>query len=200
MGAAPYRQQIMQIIGVGVACLVMAPILQLLHDQYVIGSKELAAPQAKLFASLASGFFGDGTIAWDMVKYGAVVGVAVLILDAVLKRTGSTFRAHLMPIAVGIYLPFELATPILAGGLIAHFLSKGQSEEEAEKTLRPGVLFSSGVIAGESLTGIGLAAIAAAGTKKLDLGLDPSLVMAATFVAVFGTLWLFTRNGRRRTA
>ena len=200
VGAAPYRQQIMQVIGVGVACLVMAPVLQLLHDQYVIGSKELAAPQAKLFASLASGFFGDGTIAWDMVKYGAGLGVLVLIADAFLKRSGSTFRAHLMPIAVGIYLPFELATPILAGGLIAHFLSKGQSDEEAEKTLRPGVLFSSGVIAGESLTGIALAGIAAAGTKKLDLGIDPTIVALATGIAVFATIWLFARNGRRKVA
>lgn len=200
VGAAPYRQQIMQIIGVGVACMVMAPVLQLLHDQYVIGSRELSAPQAQLFASLAKGFFGDGVIAWDMVRFGAGLGVIVLIIDAFLKRAGSAFRAHLMPIAVGIYLPFELATPILIGGLIAHLLSKGQSEEQAESTLRPGVLFSSGVIAGESLTGIALAGLAAAGIKKLDLGVDSTLVMAATFIAVFATIWLFARYGARRAA
>ena len=200
VGAAPYRQQIMQIIGVGVACLVMAPVLQLLHDQYVIGSKELAAPQAKLFASLASGFFGDGTIAWDMVRYGAGLGVSVLVIDYFLERAGSSFRAHLMPIAVGIYLPFELATPILAGGLIAYFLSRGLEAEEADRTLRPGILFSSGVIAGESLTGIGLAGLAAMGTKKLDLGIDPTVMMVSTFLAVIVTLFLFTHCGRRRSA
>ena len=62
VGASPYRQQIMQIIGVGVASLVMAPIMQLLHENTPggIGGRELSAPQAGLFASLANGFFGDG--------------------------------------------------------------------------------------------------------------------------------------------
>ena len=69
VGASPYRQQIMQIAGVAVASLVMAPIMQLLHENTPggIGGRELAAPQAGLFASLAKGFFGDGVLPWDMV-------------------------------------------------------------------------------------------------------------------------------------
>ena len=83
VGSRPYRQQIMQIIGVGVASLVMAPILQLLHENTPggIGGRELAAPQAGLFASLANGFFGDGNLPLDMVAIGAVLGILILTLD-----------------------------------------------------------------------------------------------------------------------
>ena len=80
VGSRPYRQQIMQIIGVGVASLVMAPILQLLHENTPggIGGRELAAPQAGLFASLANGFFGDGNLPLDMVAIGAVLGLSLI--------------------------------------------------------------------------------------------------------------------------
>lgn len=198
VGAAPYRQQIMQIIGVATACVVMAPVLQLLHEHGGgIGSKALPAPQAGLFASLAEGFFGGGHLPWDMVGWGAGLGVAVLIVDQVLKSAGSSFRAHLMPIAVGIYLPFELATPILVGGLIAHVLSRGMTEEEADVALRPGVLFASGAIAGESLTGIGLAILASASIQAPDLGLDGGLITGLTGLATIVTITLFHRYGKR---
>ena len=89
VGASPYRQQIMQIIGVGVASLVMAPIMQLLHENTPggIGGRELAArPEAGLFASLADGFFGDGELPWDMVAIGAVLGIVILIWIIFLKK------------------------------------------------------------------------------------------------------------------
>lgn len=198
VGAAPFRQQIMQILGVATACLVMAPVLQLLHEHGGgIGSKALPAPQAGLFASLAKGFFGEGHLPWDKVGWGVGLGVAVLVVDFALRRSGARFRAHLMPIAVGIYLPFELATPILVGGLIAHFLSRGMTEREADEALRPGVLFASGAIAGESLTGIGLAILASASIKAPDLGLGDGLVTGLTGLAALVTVILFARYGRR---
>ena len=126
LGAAPFRQQIMQIAGVFVAAFVMSPVLNLLHNNIEggIGGRELSAPQASLFASLARGFSGEGQLPWDMIGYGVLVGIVILIVDWYLKSTGKKFRAHLMPIAVGMYLPFGLATPILIGGLIAHFHTK----------------------------------------------------------------------------
>jgi putative OPT family oligopeptide transporter len=192
VGASPFRQQIMQILGVFVAAFVMAPILTLLHENTAdglgIGGRELPAPQAGLFASLAEGFFGDGNIPWDMVIYGAILGVAILGIDEYLKRSGAKFRAYLMPIAVGMYLPFGLATPILIGGLIAWFYTRGKPEEEHESTLHRGVLFASGVIAGEALTAVGIAAFAAFGMKALDLGQSPEttnmLSIAAAVLAV----------------
>lgn len=200
VGASPYRQQIMQIIGVAVACGVMAPVMQLLHEHGGgIGSKELPAPQAGLFASLAEGFFGDGVLPWDMVAWGVGLGVAVLVVDRVLKASGARFRAHLMPIAVGIYLPFELATPILVGGLIAWALSRGRTDAEADEVLRPGVLFASGAIAGESLTGIALAILASAQLAPPDLGLGESAITILTAAVAIATALLFTRYGKRWT-
>jgi putative OPT family oligopeptide transporter len=193
VGASPRKQQMMQIAGVAAASLVMAPVLQLLHANTPggIGGRELAAPQASLFASLARGFFGDGHLPWNMVVIGAILGVIILLIDHRLQLKKINFRAHLMPIAVGVYLPFELATPILAGGLLAHFFTKGDGEDLAERKLRRGVLFASGAIAGESLMGIGLAFLASLGIARLALQLNEMLTTSLTICAVLIILYLF---------
>ena len=198
VGASPYRQQIMQIAGVAVASLVMAPIMQLLHENTPggIGGRELAAPQAGLFASLAKGFFGDGALPWNMVLIGCALGAIILVIDYILETKSSSFRLYLMPVAVGIYLPFGLSTPILIGGLMAHFiLSENKSKAEPDSILQRGILLSSGLIAGESLMGILLAFIAGAGIQNLDLNLDPTLVSALTFVITLITIyWVYIQS------
>ena len=198
VGASPYRQQIMQIAGVAVASLVMAPIMQLLHENTPggIGGRELAAPQAGLFASLAKGFFGDGILPWNMVLIGCALGAIILVIDYILEIKSSSFRLYLMPVAVGIYLPFGLSTPILIGGLMAHFiLSENKSKAEPDSILQRGILLSSGLIAGESLMGILLAFIAGAGIQNLDLNLDSSLVSALTFVIALITIyWVYVQS------
>ena len=198
VGASPYRQQIMQIAGVAVASLVMAPIMQLLHENTPggIGGRELAAPQAGLFASLAKGFFGDGILPWNMVLIGCALGAIILVIDYILETKSSSFRLYLMPVAVGIYLPFGLSTPILIGGLMAHFiLSENKSKAEPDSILQRGILLSSGLIAGESLMGILLAFIAGAGLQNLDLILNSSLVSALTFVIALITIyWLYVQS------
>ena len=198
VGASPYRQQIMQIAGVAVASLVMAPIMQLLHENTPggIGGRELAAPQAGLFASLAKGFFGDGILPWDMVLIGCGLGSIILIIDYILETKNSNFRLYLMPVAVGIYLPFGLSTPILIGGLMAHFILSGnKSKGEPDSILQKGILLSSGLIAGESLMGILLAFIAGAGIQNLDLNLDPTLVSSLTFVIALITIyWVYIQS------
>ena len=198
VGASPFRQQIMQIIGVGVASLVMAPIMQLLHENTPggIGGRELAAPQAGLFASLANGFFGDGNLPWDMVSIGASLGIVLLIFDTFLEKNKSTFRLHVMPVAVGMYLPFGLSTPILIGGIIAHYINrKNKTDEESEISLQNGILVSSGLIAGESLMGIMLAFIAGAGIKSLNLGINPIVTTALTFITmIVFVLWFYKES------
>ena len=192
VGATPYRQQTMQIAGVAVASLVMAPIMQLLHENTPggIGGRELAAPQAGLFASLAKGFFGDGVLPWNMVLIGCALGIIILIVDFILESKDSDFRLHLMPVAVGIYLPFGLSTPILIGGIIAHIiLSENKTKGEPDNILQRGILLSSGLIAGESLMGILLAFIASAGIQNLSLNLDSSLISALTFVIALITIY-----------
>jgi putative OPT family oligopeptide transporter len=195
VGATPWRQQAMQIAGIAVAAVVMAPVLQLLHDAYTIGSRELAAPQASLFASLARGFFGDGELPWGMVLFGVAAGLATLAIDRGLERSGSEFRAHLMPVAVGIYLPLGLSVPILIGGLIAHFHGRGASGAEAlQQRLARGVLFASGIIAGESLMGVVIALLVSAGFAGLALGAGLSGLV--TLAAALGLLAFFYQQTR----
>ena len=184
LGAAPFRQQIMQIAGVCVAALIMSPVLNLLNNNVEggIGGRELSAPQASLFASLARGFSGETALPWGMIAIGVVVGSIVLVVDEYLKRRGGSFRAHLMPIAVGMYLPFGLAIPMLIGGIIAHLHSRGTPSTDHGRVLHSGVLFSSGVIAGEALMSVGLACLTALGVQSLDLGLSTGVVTTISIV------------------
>ena len=201
VGSSPYRQQIMQIAGVAVASLVMAPIMQLLHETTPggIGGRELAAPQAGLFASLANGFFGDGVLPWSMVAIGSIIGAVILVGDSLLESKKTDFRLHLMPIAVGMYLPFGLSTPILIGGLLAHFiLSKDDSNQAPDNVLQKGVLLSSGLIAGESLMGILLAFVAGAGIQSLNLNIDANLITGLTLLAALGTIWWLYNSAKSK--
>ena len=189
VGASPRRQQLMQIAGVGVAALVMAPVLQLLHDYTPggIGGKELAAPQAQLFASLAQGFFGTGQLPWKLVGIGAGIGIGLVGLDRLLSARQTSFRAYPMPIAVGMYLPVGLSVPIFLGGILSVLLAR----HEGDQPSRPSVLLASGAIAGESLMGVGIALLASLGVSRLDLILSHSIQTRFTVVAVVATLFFF---------
>ncbi len=173
VGASPRSQQIMQVIGVVTAAFVMAPVMTILHQGSLlngtggIGSKDLPAPQAGLFASLADGFFGESTLPKEMVLIGMVVGVIILIIDGFLCRRNSTVRLHVMPVAVGIYLPFGLAVPIVLGGVIRSLVDRGDKTETGDHTHR-GILMTSGLIAGESLIGVALGIVAWLGMSTLD--------------------------------
>ncbi|MEZ4290843.1 MAG: oligopeptide transporter, OPT family, partial [Myxococcota bacterium] len=197
VGASPARQQTMQLLGIVLAAFVMAPVLQLLHDAYGIGSRELAAPQASLFASLARGFFGGESLPWGLVGAGGVLGVGVLAVDAVLARRGVGFRLHLMPIAVGLYLPFGIAVPILVGGLV-EWLGRRAAPAGDEASARRGVLFASGVVAGEALVGVAIAALVAFGLAP-ELG-GWSGEGPATFVAAVLIVTAFVRAVRAPSA
>jgi putative OPT family oligopeptide transporter len=169
LGATPWKQQLMQGLGVISSVLVMAPILNLLLVAYGIGvptaehPNPLAAPQATLMQSVADGVFKGG-LPWDMVIIGAAVGISIIVVDEVLKARGASFRAPVLAVAVGIYLPLELSVPICIGGLIAHYANRVNARRGVADALRPGVLFAAGLITGEALLGI-LIAIPIAGGK-----------------------------------
>jgi putative OPT family oligopeptide transporter len=163
VGATPWRQQVMQAVGVVAAVVLMAPILNLLLNAYGIGAptqerpNSLLAPQATLMASVAQGVFGGG-LPWRMVFVGVGIGAVIIVVDEVLKARGSTWRAPVLAVAVGIYLPLELSIPILLGGIIAKIASHGQGTVEAPaKAGNVGVLFAAGLITGEALIGIFMA-------------------------------------------
>ena len=165
VGATPYKQQIMQGVGVIAAAFVMAPVLTLLLNAYGIGAptpehaNPLSAPQATLMAAVAGGVFGDG-LPWTMVIVGMLVAAVVIATDIMLEKRGSNFRTPVLAVAVGIYLPLELSVAIFFGGLIAwaterYFAKHGSSGKEVGD--RHGLLFAAGLITGEALLGILLA-------------------------------------------
>ncbi len=170
VGATPKNQQFGQVLGVVIPAFVIAPVLSVLQKAYGIGSSELPAPQATLFASIARGMFTEATLPWIMVEIGALVGIALVIIDEFLRRSGSGFRAHIMPVAVGIYLPLGLAVPILTGGVIQKLVrmaARKRGDEEA--AVHRGILFGSGLIAGEAIMGI-IVAFLIVGGMSLPLG------------------------------
>ncbi len=166
VGATPWRQQVMLAIGAVSSAAVMAPVLNLLLEAYGIGTPAregvtaLPAPQATLMASVAKGIFGGG-LPWGMIAIGATVGVIVIVIDEQLRRRHATWRAPILAVAVGIYLPLELSTPIFAGGLLAWAVDRWHQRHrpgtEIEPLRQTGLLFAAGLIAGEAILGVLLA-------------------------------------------
>ncbi len=167
VGATPWKQQVMQLVGTVSAAVVMAPVLMLLQKAYGFAGHSsatenaLIAPQANLIASVAKGVF-EGGLPWNYVFIGMVMAVVVIALDEYLMWKGSSFRMPVLAVAIGIYLPLELEVPIFAGGLIHYVIKKrherrGTAEDMIEKSARSGLLFASGLITGEALVGILLA-------------------------------------------
>ena len=204
VGASPRKQQIMQILGVVVAAFVMAPVMTVLHEGSLnnglggIGGRDLTAPQAVLFTAIVNGFFGDGSLPWPMVEWGLLIGVLLLAGDAILAQTGSSFRLHVMPVAVGIYLPLGLSVSIMIGGILAALLGRTRSKHR-EIAQRRSVLIASGMIAGESLVGVFLAFLAYMEITSLTWGehlgdMGMTLLTAGTMLMLMAGLYTWSRR------
>jgi putative OPT family oligopeptide transporter len=180
IGSTPKHQQYAQIIGVVIPAFVIAPVLTLLHSAYGIGTG-LKAPQATLFASITKGMFGEGDLPVNMVVYGALFGIGVIIVDSLFLK-GRKFRLHLMPLAVGIYLPVTLAIPIFLGGLIRYVVDK-RRKKAIEESEDQGVLLGSGFIAGEAIMGVLIAIVLYVDKDMLGLSANPFLREVLSVVA-----------------
>lgn len=164
VGATPWRQQLMQVIGVVAGAAAIGPILNLLYQAYGIGGRlprpdmdptaVLAAPQATLMQTVALGVF-ERRLPWDMILAGAALAVLVIAIDQLLRRRGSRFRMPVLAVAIGLYLPVELTLPILLGGIAAYVAAKATRSTVSKAPT--GLLLASGLIAGEALAGIALA-------------------------------------------
>lgn len=145
LGATPKRQQIGELIGVTASALVIGMVLYLLNKAWGYGSAELPAPQATLMKLVVEGAMG-GSLPWVLVTVGAFIAVAAEFLGI-----------PVLPLCIGLYLPFSLSTGIMTGGIIRAIFEKTKTSKEGVSN---GVLYCSGLIAGEGITGIVLALLA----------------------------------------
>ncbi len=156
LGATPKKQQIGEIIGVIAAALAIGGTLYLLDSAWGFGTDELAAPQATLMKLIIEGVMG-GNLPWALVFTGVFIAVVVEIVGI-----------PVLPFAIGIYLPVQLNACIMVGGLVRLVLEKmKRKDEEKKEIINDGILFCSGMIAGEGLVGILLALLAVFGVSSV---------------------------------
>lgn len=178
VGATPWRQQVALLIGCVVGAVVIPPVLELLYNAYGFAgampraemdvAHALSAPQATLMTAIATGIFTH-QLNWDMILIGLGLGVVLVAVDEVLRRRGGVARLPVLAVGIGIYLPPTVASTLVLGTLLAWIIERilkkrAQKqgvpyEQYAEAPNRRGVLLASGLIVGESLVGVLLAAI-----------------------------------------
>lgn len=179
LGATPKKQQIGELIGVVAAAFAIGGVLYLLNAAWGFGSEQLGAPQAMLMKMIIEGVM-DNNLPWALVFMGVFLAAAVEILGI-----------PVLPFAIGVYLPVQLNACIMVGGLVRLYFDKMKKEDQKEKDqlISDGMLYCSGMIAGEGLVGILLALLAVFG---LDTALDLSAKLnLPSFVLDFGSLILF---------
>jgi putative OPT family oligopeptide transporter len=176
VAATPWRQQVALVLGVVFGAVVIPPVLDLLNTAFTFqgapGAKAtaLAAPQAALISAIAQGLL-NGNFDWRLIEIGAGIGVVVIIIDEVLRKTK---RGGLPPLAVGmgIYLPMALTLLVPIGALLGWFYDKWAARtSNPEFAQRMGVLLATGLIVGESIMGVIYAAIVAATQTDAPLAL-----------------------------
>jgi len=195
IGATPFRQQIAEIIGILAAAPILALVVSALDKAYQIGSPNLPAPQAFLMSGVVRGVLG-GEMVWPFVLAGMVLAFVLILIGM-----------PILPVAIGIYLPFTLATPIFCGGVIRHITNKiiekryGDDDSQAsewelaikqtevkpkERIIRTGLLFTAGLIAGEALTGVIVAFIIISGLSITIFDYPPILpgILLWLFIAL----------------
>ncbi len=180
VGATPKKQQIGEMLGVVVSAAAIGFVLYLLNEAWGYGTEKIPAAQATMMKMLVEGIM-DANLPWALILIGVFVAVVAEIL-----------KVPVMPFAVGMYLPFSLSAGIMAGGAVRYIVEKlkGTDAEKKERGDR-GVLFTSGLIAGEGIMGIILAILAVAGVDsaiKLDFSL-PQIGSLIIFIVLLFYLY-----------
>ncbi|SCX58642.1 OPT family oligopeptide transporter [Variovorax sp. EL159] len=215
VGATPWRQQVALLIGCVVGAAVISPVLELLYNAYGFGdampragmdpAQTLSAPQATLMLAISRGIFTH-QLNWTMILIGMATGIGLIVVDAIMKRTCRVARIPVLAVGIGIYLPPTVAAPIVVGALLAWVLERalrrraaaaGQPYEAfSDAPNRRGVLIASGLIVGESLVGVLMAAIIGAAGSDAPLALvsegftrTASFLGLAVFVMVAVFFW-----------
>ena len=179
VGATPWRQQAALLLGCVVGAFVIAPVLNLLYEAYgfpgalprpdMNPDAALAAPQASLMTMIAQGIFSS-QMAWEYIYIGMGLGVLLVLVNFLLQKNTTSLCLPPLAVGIGIYLPPSVQTPLVVGAVMGYFLDKWlrrrtttadpvMLENEIQEQKRKGTLFASGLIVGESLIGVLLAAL-----------------------------------------
>ena len=216
VGASPMRQQVALIVGVAAGAAVIPSVLNLLAKAYgfagaanvgVVAPNPLPAPQATLISALAQGVIG-GSLEWNMIGIGALVGVALIVIDAALGAMGK-LRIPPLAVGIGIYLPMSATFAVVVGAVVSHWYD-GRSKRmpNPERAERLGTLVASGLIVGESLWGVLNAGLIVAFAKDApialvaeDFVLAPWLGAAGFIAAIVGLYgWMLRRSAAAQKA
>ena len=196
LGATPKKQQIGEMVGVIASALAIGGTLYLLNTAYGFGTDELAAPQATLMKLIVEGVMG-GNLPWTLVFIGVFIAVVVELIGI-----------PVLPFAIGVYLPVQLNACIMVGGLVRLIVEKISGKKENKKEIvNNGILFCSGMIAGEGIVGILLALLAVFGIDKAlnlseKLGISPVVSQIGgvlLFAVIILTLLSFTFGKKNKS-
>ncbi|QKG83759.1 oligopeptide transporter, OPT family [Kroppenstedtia pulmonis] len=186
VGGTPWKQQLAMMIGVVVSGLVIGTVLLVLHEAWGMGSKDLPAPKAVLMKIIIEGMM-EGNLPWDLIFLGAAIAVVIELLGL-----------NSLVVAVGLYLPVHISMPIMVGGAVRWLI---QFFSENEKALRPrkdvGMLFASGLIAGESLIGVIIAVLIGLNVPIPGSPLiEKNWISLGVFLAVTALLWWVAQRAK----
>ncbi len=178
LGATPKKQQIGEVIGVVASALAIGATLYLLDRAWGFGTEQLAAPQATLMKMIIEGVM-ESNLPWGLVFIGVFIAIVVEILGI-----------PVLPFAIGVYLPVQLNACIMVGGIVRLIFDKmKRKEEEKKQIVNDGILYCSGMIAGEGLMGIVLAVMAVFG---IDQAIDLSkYINVPEPVSIIGSIVVF---------
>ena len=188
--ATPWKQQVALIIGVIAGAAVIPPVLDLVNHAYgfagapgVDPAHALPAPQAGLISALAQGVI-QNNIDWGLISIGALIGVGLIVLNAVLAATTKHVRLPPLAVGLGIYLPTQSTLMVVVGAVVGwYFDRRAERSSKTEAIKQLGVLLASGLIVGESVIGVVIAAIVAFSGKPAPLALvSPGFADAAMWI------------------
>ncbi len=190
LGATPRLQQIGELVGVITSAGAVCYVLMLLDKTQTLGSDALPAPQAMLMKLVVDGVI-DQQLPWNLVMIGAGIAVAVYFL-----------RIPPLPFAVGVYLPLSTMAPVFLGGMLRWLMTRRKSEEEADRRKEQGVLFGSGLVGGEGITGVLFAFWVGVVTGKkiegMPLGLPGWLAQVVSVLGIAALMYIIARAAKRR--
>jgi len=189
LGATPKKQQYAELIGVIVSAIAIGAILYLLNAAWGFGSEELGAPQAMMMKMVIEGVMG-GDLPWALVFIGVFIAVFLEVLGL-----------PVLPIAIGVYLPFHLNAGIMLGGIVRWVVEKRKYKSEKAKNdaVQSGILYTSGLIAGEGIVGILLAVFAVLNINT-ELGFSLGNIGGLVFFAVLlGSILYFAAKGAKES-